>query len=126
MSVLGVFGQSGWEACEDASPCLQADRLDRRVETSERVVGDVTRADVTVTTLEGKLDWRLESNQYTAWLTQHPIKELEQICLIDGQWPVPRIDIGVKAARGEVEPDGVVQGELVGWRQPGPWQDARE
>jgi hypothetical protein len=68
----------------DASPRLQGDHLVWRLKTSERVDGDVTHADVTVTTLEGKLDWRLESNQYTAWLTQRPIKELEQICLIDG------------------------------------------
>jgi uroporphyrinogen-III decarboxylase len=129
MTALEAYEHFSLEACIDVSwgATLPVDTPQWRVETTERKVGDVTKTDVTVTTPEGKLQCQLESNQYTGWLTKHPIKELEQIRLIDKYWPAPRIDIErVKAVRSKVGESGVVQGEPLGWRQPGPWQDACE
>ena len=127
MGVLEAFRHFGLEACVDASPRLPVDSPHWRVETVERRDGEVTQTEMTVTTPEGTLHWRLESNPYTSWLTEHPIVELEQIRLIDRYWPAPRIDVArVQAVRQEVGEWGVVQGEPSGWRQPGPWQDACE
>jgi uroporphyrinogen decarboxylase len=129
MTALEAYEHLGLEACIDVSwgATLPVDSPQWRVETVERKEGDVTRTEVTVITPEGELHWQLESNPYTGWLTQHPIKELEQIRLVDKYWPAPCIDVErVQAVRQQVGERGVVEGEPLGWRQPGPWQDACE
>jgi len=128
MSALEAFKYFGLEACVDADHYLPVESPQWRVETiEEHQDGDTVQTAVTVTTPEGKLHWRLASNQYTSWLVEHPIKELEQIRLVDKYWPAPRVDVEyVRIVRREVGEWGVVQGQPSGWRQPGPWQDACE
>jgi hypothetical protein len=127
MDILAAFRYFGMDACVDVVPLLRVDSPEWRVETREDRDGDIVRTELTVTTPGGSLHYRTEANPYTGWLTEPPIKELEQIHLIDKYWPAPRIDVArVIAARAELGEDGVIQGLPGGWRQPGPWQDACE
>ena len=127
MDTLNAFRYFGLEACLDVVPLLPDDSPDWRVEADTQNTGNILRSDVTVHTPGGTLHYRLESNAYTTWLAEPPIKELEQIRLIERYWPPPRIDVSaVVAARAEIGEAGVIQGLSGGWRQPGPWQDACE
>jgi uroporphyrinogen-III decarboxylase len=126
MKALQADRQFGFVACLGARH-LRTESPGWRLSQVESSKGDTTRTDVTVSTPEGELHWRLESNAHTDWVIEPPIKELEQIRLIDKYWPAPKKGVeSVRAARREIGEDGIVQGEPSGWRQPGPWQDACE
>jgi uroporphyrinogen-III decarboxylase len=127
IDILDAYRMFGLEGCIDVEVHLPAENSNWRVDQRIIQKGDSTRIEVSVTTPEGKLHWVLERNPYTEWLVEPPIKELDQIRLIDRFYPAPRIDVEkVRQMKSLVGEDGVLQGFPSGWRQPGPWQDACE
>ena len=81
--------------------------------------------ETTVETPAGELHWVEESDEYTAWVTEYPIKDLEQVRLIEKYWPVPGCDHKtLRAAQARLGEDGIIRGFGWGFQQAGPWQDA--
>jgi len=79
-------------------------------------------------TPRGELSMILQSNQYTAWITEHLIKEKRDIDLLGEFMTSPKCDVEAvnreAAAFGE---RGIVRGHVCGfdvYGQPGCWQDA--
>ncbi len=83
----------------------------------------------TITTPGGVLSLVLQSNAYTTWILEHPIKEKSDIELVASYVPYPLCDLaGAQQAREEIGQRGIVRThvpttiDLFG--QPGCWQDA--
>lgn len=82
----------------------------------------------TITTPKGALTMVLQRNQYTAWVSEHLIKEKRDIDLIGAYVTAPKCDVEQvnreAAAFGE---RGIIRGHIPGfdlYGQPGCWQDA--
>jgi hypothetical protein len=80
----------------------------------------------TITTPEGVLTQKEETNEYTTWTLEHLIKRPEDIRLVDRYLPVPRLNKNVvRWKKKEIGEDGILRGLVFG-KQAGPWQDAAE
>jgi len=78
-----------------------------------------------VETPEGQLRWTEGADEYTSWVTEYPIKQLDQIRLIERYWPVPKCDHqALFAARTRLGEDGIIRGFGWGFQQASSWQDA--
>lgn len=82
----------------------------------------------TITTPKGTLTTVLQRNQYTAWISEHLIKEKSDIDLIGEFVPAPLCDVEkVNAYADEFGERGIVRGAICSfdiYGQPGTWQDA--
>lgn len=77
-----------------------------------------------ITTPGGDLIKRIAINKYTAWVTEYPIKEYEQIELIKKYMPIPHLDIkAVNKVYEQLGDNGILRSYIAG-NQPGIWQDA--
>ena len=82
----------------------------------------------TITTPKGVLTTVLQRNEYTAWVSEHLIKEQRDIDLIGEYVTAPKCD--VKQVNREAEAfgeHGLIRGHICGfdiYGQPGTWQDA--
>jgi uroporphyrinogen-III decarboxylase len=80
--------------------------------------------DYTITTPEGVLTKKDESNAYTTWTLEYLIKRPEDMHLIKKYLPVPRLNKGfVSWTKKELGEDGILRGLVFG-DQSGPWQHA--
>ena len=79
-------------------------------------------------TPRGELTLVLQSNEHTAWLTEHPVKEKSDIDLIGEFYPAPQLDVDAVNREAAAFGDrGIVRGHVCcfdGFGQPGCWQDA--
>ncbi len=82
--------------------------------------------DYTISTPEGVLTQKTESNEFTTWILEHLIKRPEDMGLVNKYLPVPRLnkDI-VRWKKKELGEDGILRGLVFG-EQAGPWQHAAE
>jgi hypothetical protein len=82
----------------------------------------------TVTTPKGKLTAVLQRNEYTAWVSEHLIKEKSDIDLIGEYVTAPHCDVEQVNQEAEAFGErGIVRGHIPGfdiYGQPGVWQDA--
>ena len=83
----------------------------------------------TITTPEKKLSLILQSNEYTTWIIDHPIKEDNDIEILEKYMPMPVADIeGSLKARADIGDGGIVRTHIPTtidmFGQPGVWQDA--
>jgi hypothetical protein len=82
----------------------------------------------TITTPKGKLTTVLQRNEYTAWVSEHLIKEKTDIELIGEFVTVPLCDVEKVNQHAEAFGEtGLVRGAIPGfdiYGQPGCWQDA--
>jgi len=127
IDALSAYRRFGLDAALQVAHVQQAQSPDWVV--SRRVVpktdGPGQCVEVTVETPEGNLHWTEESDEYTSWVTEYPIKRPEEIRLIEKYWPVPRCDHeALQAARQRLREDGIIRGSVWGFQQAGPWQDA--
>lgn len=98
---------------------------DWRVEASASTRPGVRVTRYQVTTPEGQLTWTQEANIMTAWVTEHLIKNKEDIRHLRYR-PLPRLSRqGAIRAREELGDDGILRTVLCGY-QGGCWQDACE
>ncbi|NPV53934.1 MAG: hypothetical protein HPY71_10475 [Firmicutes bacterium] len=89
-----------------------------------RQEGDITEYAFEIETPGGKLTKKMATNQYTAWVTEYPIKELEQIEIVRKYMPVPELDKeAINAVYDKLGDDGILRSYVAG-NQPGIWQDA--
>ena len=80
--------------------------------------------DYTITTPEGLLTQKDESNVYTTWTLEYLIKRPEDMHLVKKYLPVPWLkkDV-VRRKKRELGEDGILRGLVFG-EQAGPWQHA--
>jgi uroporphyrinogen decarboxylase len=83
----------------------------------------------TITTPGGMLSLVLQSNEYTTWIIDHPVKEDKDIELLEKYLPHPIADIeGSLNAQKEIGDKGIVRTHIPTtidmFGQPGVWQDA--
>ena len=80
--------------------------------------------DYKITTPEGVLTQKDESNEYTTWTVEHIIKNPEDMLLIKKYLPVPKlVHQIVKHKKDELGDSGILRGLVFG-EQAGPWQHA--
>lgn len=80
--------------------------------------------DYKITTPEGVLTQKDESNEYTTWTVEHIIKNPEDMLLIKKYLPVPRLNHQIVQQKKEELGDGGILRGLVFGEQAGPWQHA--
>ncbi len=83
----------------------------------------------TIKTPKKDLTLTLQSNEYTSWIVEHPIKEYEDIDILAKYLPKPIADIkGSEKALNEIGDKGIVRTHMPVtidfFGQPGVWQDA--
>jgi len=79
--------------------------------------------DYQIETPEGNLTYRVRYNEITNWVTDHMIKNDEDIYLIKKYRPVPKLDKDfVQEKYDELGDDGIVRTVVFG-EQPGCWQE---
>lgn len=77
-----------------------------------------------ITTPEGVLTYKTAGDRKTTWITEHLIKDDDDIALIEKYMPVPRLDVASANARYEEVGDaGILRGTVWG-DQAGCWQHA--
>jgi hypothetical protein len=126
IDALGAYRRFGLDAAlqvAHAQPVKRADWVVRRQTTSRDGEGQLT--ETRVETPEDQLRWIEGADEYTSWVTEYPVKQLDQIRLIERYWPVPKCDHqALYAARAQLGEDGIIRGFSWGFQQAGPWQDA--
>jgi hypothetical protein len=97
--------------------------------TSERLPNpryETTR--YTITTPKGALTTVLQRNEYTSWVSEHLIKDRQDIDLIGEYVPAPKCNVAQVNREAEAFGErGLVRGHICGfdiYGQPGTWQDA--
>jgi len=96
-----------------------------KVEEKKIKVGpDQWITDFTITTPEGVLTQKDESNEFTTWTVEHIIKEPEDMLLIKKYLPVPQLIHQIVHQKKEELGDGGILRGLVFGEQAGPWQHA--
>jgi hypothetical protein len=82
----------------------------------------------TITTPKGELTTVLQRNQYTAWISEHLIKEKTDIDIIGAYVPAPLCDVTKVNDQAEAFGErGIIRGAICSfdiYGQPGTWQDA--
>ncbi|MDR1292357.1 MAG: hypothetical protein LBJ91_03040 [Clostridiales Family XIII bacterium] len=108
-------------------PLVVSDAWSVSVEETDSVKYHTLR--YTIETPRKTLDIELQSNEYTAWLTVHPVKEKSDIDLLADFLPDVVADHGVfETAKSEIGDRGIVRSHIPStvdiYGQPGCWQDA--
>jgi uroporphyrinogen decarboxylase len=126
MDALSAYRRFGLDAAlqvPHVQPTHSADWVVSRRAMPRNGEGQLT--ETKVKTPEGELHWTEESDEYTSWVTEYPIKHVGQIRLIERYWPVPGCDHqALHAAQARLGEDGIIRGFGWGFQQAGPWQDA--
>ncbi len=82
----------------------------------------------TITTPKGALTMVLQRNEYTAWVSEHLIKEKRDIDIIGEYVTAPQCDVEQVNREAEAFGErGIIRGHIPGfdlYGQPGCWQDA--
>jgi hypothetical protein len=82
----------------------------------------------TITTPKGVLTTVLQRNQYTAWVSEHLIKDKQDIDIIGAYATAPKCDVELVNREAEAFGErGLIRGHICGFEiygQPGTWQDA--
>lgn len=77
-----------------------------------------------ITTPKGELIEKGGGNQFTTWITEHPIKGEADFALFDEFVPLPVLDwTPVVRAKERIGGSGIVRGAGFGFGQGSPWQD---
>lgn len=108
-----------WDANEaKTTPQWQVDARSTATEQGNTIT------DYTITTPEGILTQRDETNQYTTWTLEYLIKQPEDARLVQKYLPVPKLKKDfVRYRKRELGEDGILRGLVYG-EQAGPWQHA--
>lgn len=126
ISALDAFRRFGLDAAVIADQVhSNTSNSQWRVESrSHRNAEGNTITEVTIETPEGTLHQKLEADERTQWVTEHVIREPEDMLLVKKYMPVPRLDPGpTEALYEELGQDGILRGFVFG-DQGGPWQHA--
>jgi uroporphyrinogen decarboxylase len=112
---------------DDSGSHIVSDRWNIRTDSLEHQKYPTNR--FTITTPVKQLSMCLQSNEYTSWITEHLIKEPEDIELIEKYAPSPAADTeSVLYALQEIGDRGIVRSQIPSvvdiYGQPGCWQDA--
>jgi uroporphyrinogen-III decarboxylase len=127
-SVQGFFDLFGLDAIHWTYPQVEPSTDQWRVMREELPSQDYRTVRYRIITPRGALTMVKQSNQYTDWLVEHPIKQKVDIELLADFLPPVLCDVATvnreAAAFGE---RGIVRGAIPGFPlfgQPGCWQDA--
>jgi uroporphyrinogen-III decarboxylase len=108
-----------WDANEGkTTPQWQVDTRNTHTGPDQRII------DYKITTPEGVLTQKDESNEYTTWTLEYLIKRPEDMHLVKKYLPVPRLKKDfISYTIKELGEDGILRGLVFG-EQAGPWQHA--
>ncbi len=125
MSDIEAFRTVGLDAAVTLSPFKMESSDSWRVTRTKH--GDVNpRYKVDVETPEGALSYTIDTNEYTAWVSEHLIKQNEDIELYRKYHPRHLLDHEAMAQKyDEIGDDGILRMFIIGY-QGGCWQDACE
>lgn len=85
----------------------------------------VAATEYAITTPEKIITAKTETNVYTTWITEPPVKEKEDIEILKKYMPYPRIDVkAVNSIADGIGDRGILRTHVFGYGQPGCWQDA--
>jgi uroporphyrinogen-III decarboxylase len=108
-----------FETIKDSSPLWKVSSYQTRQ-------GEYTVTHYSVETPEGTLTTSEGANAMTTWVTEHLIKNMEDIRLLEKYRPIPVFDReGAFKTHEELKDDGILRTFLCG-KQGGCWQDACE
>ncbi len=98
-----------------------------RIEKTEHPDKNGTLTRFRVITPKKTLTMSVTSNHYTAWVTEHLIKEKSDIEILAAYMPAPHCEVEKQNAFYDAHPDALIRGTIVCadiYGQPGCWQDA--
>jgi uroporphyrinogen-III decarboxylase len=125
MSDIEAFRAVGLDAAITRSPFTLQESNQWRVSRT-REGSSNPRYLYTVETPEGTLSYTVETNEYTAWVSEHLIKNDEDIRLYRNYHPRHILDReAMVKAYDEIGDDGILRMFIIGY-QGGCWQDACE
>ena len=128
MTDIEAFEKFGLDAAIMCWPLDRAvmDSADWRVESTVLRSEPEMRIRHTITTPEGELSYITEATPMTVYVTEHLVKNPDDIRLIEKYMPIPTLDVGyVKQIRERLGDGGILRG-TVPYHQGGVWQDACE
>jgi len=127
IDALAAFRRFGLDAALAMLPLVPTESPDWQVEVQESRTPEghpVVRR--LFHTPEGTLAEATETQPTTAWITEHMIRQPEDVELIDKYMPVPRLDQdAVTAEHNRLGDSGILRGFVWGY-QGGCWQHAAE
>ena len=100
---------------------------DWRISSEELSHSEYITKRYTISTPSGNLSLVMQSNEFTTWLIEHPVKKKADIEIIAKWCPAKYLDVEKTIQLAEEKPDHLIRGnipcfDLFG--QPGCWQDA--
>ncbi|MCX6080759.1 MAG: hypothetical protein NTW32_14630 [Chloroflexi bacterium] len=99
-----------------------------QIESEDVPGGEYKTTRYRIVTPGGTLTMVMQANEYTAWVSERPVKAKRDIDLIGQFLPVPLCDVeAVNSAAEAFGERGIVRGHIPGFDifgQPGCWQDA--
>jgi hypothetical protein len=123
MTDVEAFRDVGLDAAITRYPFLTPQTKSWKV--TESVPGP-NRKRYEIETPGGSLSWESESNEYTSWVSEHLIKNDDDVDLIDAHFPRIGLDREqLQRAYDALGDDGILRMFLIGY-QGGCWQDACE
>jgi uroporphyrinogen decarboxylase len=85
----------------------------------------ILQSSLEIETPQKTLTMEMESNEITTWITQYPVKEMEDIYIIEKFMPYPEMDVdAMNRIAGNIGDRGILRTHVFGYGQPGCWQDA--
>lgn len=125
IDALAAFKRFGLDAALTCAPIIETQSADWQITTTESRNADGNRVfRTTITTPDGALTQTAEQNAQTIWLTEHLIKNRDDVDLIDRYMPVPTLDRDAVTREYErLGDDGILRGFVWGY-QGGCWQHA--
>jgi hypothetical protein len=85
----------------------------------------VLHSDLEITTPLKTLKMSLESNEHTTWIVEYPIKDRDDIYLLERYMPYPDVDSkAMNKIADNIGDRGILRTHVFGYGQPGCWQDA--
>jgi hypothetical protein len=140
MTELQFFDHFGLDAIHWTFP-IEANRASGQQQQGRYIVTDSWRLDweqmpdqeyaterYRIATPRGVLTGVLQSNQYTTWVKEYPIKQKRDIDLLADFMPLIYCDVGTVNSEARAFGErGIVRGSIAGFQifgQPGCWQDA--
>lgn len=126
MNDIEAFKSIGLDAAITFSPFEPVESSTFRVTSKSYVKDNITVVDYEAETPEGKLTWQTNTNEYTTWITQHMIKNDEDIYIYKKYSPRYILNkIALNEYYDRLGEDGILRMFIIGY-QGGCWQDACE
>ncbi len=87
--------------------------------------GGINHTDIEIITPKKTLSMSLEGDETTTWIVEYPVKDKEDIYVLEKYMPYPEVDVGaMNSIADRIGDRGILRTHVFGYGQPGCWQDA--